>query len=156
MSCPMVRQIRSSVPQWMLNSNCVCTAFVHPCMRHRLARSNYIDMVPRGLEPRTLWLLAIRSNQLSYETSENCCYLTKLQNMIDASFRGSHQNGLGVAQERKSHLWHVSVIPGLALTTTAGRTYLKRVRDNRLHMLWILCYFQFGHLSQTCICLIRF
>ena len=25
-------------------------------------------MVPRGLEPRTLWLLAIRSNQLSYET----------------------------------------------------------------------------------------
>ena len=26
-------------------------------------------MVPRGLEPRTLRLLAIRSNQLSYETS---------------------------------------------------------------------------------------
>ena len=25
-------------------------------------------MVPRGLEPRTLWLLAIRSDQLSYET----------------------------------------------------------------------------------------
>ena len=25
-------------------------------------------MVPRGLEPRTLWLLAVRSNQLSYET----------------------------------------------------------------------------------------
>ena len=25
-------------------------------------------MVPRGLEPRALWLLAIRSNQLSYET----------------------------------------------------------------------------------------
>ena len=27
-------------------------------------------MVPRGLEPRTLMLLAVRSNQLSYETSE--------------------------------------------------------------------------------------
>ena len=27
-----------------------------------------MKMVPRGLEPRTLWLLAIRSNQLSYET----------------------------------------------------------------------------------------
>ena len=26
-------------------------------------------VVPRGLEPRTLWLLAVRSNQLSYETS---------------------------------------------------------------------------------------
>ena len=26
-------------------------------------------MVPRGLEPRTLRLLAVRSNQLSYETS---------------------------------------------------------------------------------------
>ncbi len=25
-------------------------------------------MVPRGLEPRTLRLLAVRSNQLSYET----------------------------------------------------------------------------------------
>ena len=37
-------------------------------MPHLLARSHDIDMVPRGLEPRTLWLLAIRSNQLSYET----------------------------------------------------------------------------------------
>ncbi len=27
------------------------------------------NMVPRGLEPRTLRLLAVRSNQLSYETS---------------------------------------------------------------------------------------
>ena len=37
-------------------------------MPHLLARFHDIDMVPRGLEPRTLWLLAIRSNQLSYET----------------------------------------------------------------------------------------
>ena len=29
------------------------------------------EVVPRGLEPRTLRLLAVRSNQLSYETSEN-------------------------------------------------------------------------------------
>ena len=29
-------------------------------------------VVPRGLEPRTLRLLAVRSNQLSYETS--CVY----------------------------------------------------------------------------------
>ncbi len=28
-------------------------------------------MVPRGLEPRTLRLLAVRSDQLSYETSDN-------------------------------------------------------------------------------------
>ena len=42
-----------------------------PSMGHLLARSHHIDMVPRGLEPRTLWLLAIRSNQLSYETIEN-------------------------------------------------------------------------------------
>ena len=28
-------------------------------------------MVPRGLEPRTLRLLAVRSNQLSYETTEH-------------------------------------------------------------------------------------
>ena len=27
-----------------------------------------LNMVPRGLEPRTLRLLAVRSNQLSYET----------------------------------------------------------------------------------------
>ena len=28
------------------------------------------EVVPRGLEPRTLRLLAVRSNQLSYETIE--------------------------------------------------------------------------------------
>ena len=38
------------------------------------ARMNH--MVPRGLEPRTLRLLAVRSNQLSYETNVKefmCC-----------------------------------------------------------------------------------
>ena len=37
------------------------------------------EVVPRGLEPQTLRLLAVRSNQLSYETSwrffENCLEL---------------------------------------------------------------------------------
>ena len=32
------------------------------------AKSLASEMVPRGLEPRTLRLLAVRSNQLSYET----------------------------------------------------------------------------------------
>ena len=42
-------------------------------------------VVPRGLEPRTLRLLAVRSNQLSYETSgvmllsKLCCLITEVQ-----------------------------------------------------------------------------
>ena len=35
---------------------------------HGSRRSDVVKMVPRGLEPRTLRLLAVRSNQLSYET----------------------------------------------------------------------------------------
>ena len=35
---------------------------------HGNRRSDVVKMVPRGLEPRTLRLLAVRSNQLSYET----------------------------------------------------------------------------------------
>ena len=31
------------------------------------------NMVPRGLEPRILRLLAVRSNQLSYETLNQLC-----------------------------------------------------------------------------------
>ena len=34
----------------------------------RVVWSHVEKMVPRGLEPRTLRLLAVRSNQLSYET----------------------------------------------------------------------------------------
>ena len=33
-------------------------------------------MVPRGLEPRTLRLLAVRSNQLSYETTDGLVHGT--------------------------------------------------------------------------------
>ena len=36
--------------------------------RHFNTSLSMFQVVPRGLEPRTLWLLAIRSNQLSYET----------------------------------------------------------------------------------------
>ena len=36
------------------------------------------NMVPRGLEPRTLRLLAIRSNQLSYETLDASCKTSSL------------------------------------------------------------------------------
>ena len=32
---------------------------------------NSLEMVSRGLEPRTLRLLAVRSNQLGYETVAN-------------------------------------------------------------------------------------
>ena len=39
-----------------------------PC-RLMDARELPADVVPRGLGPRTLRLLAVRSNQLSYETS---------------------------------------------------------------------------------------
>lgn len=34
-----------------------------------IAEWGIVIVVPRGLEPRTLRLLAVRSNQLSYETS---------------------------------------------------------------------------------------
>ena len=36
----------------------------------RVTTYEYTNVVPRGLEPRTLRLLALRSNQLSYETIE--------------------------------------------------------------------------------------
>ena len=35
---------------------------------HGGGRSDVMKLVPRGLGPRTLRLLAVRSNQLSYET----------------------------------------------------------------------------------------
>ena len=40
------------------------------------------NVVPRGLEPRTLRLLAIRSNQLSYETlfESKVCFHEKIFN----------------------------------------------------------------------------
>ena len=40
--------------------------------------SIFCGMAPRGLEPRTLRLLAVRSDQLSYETSWQCPVCTGL------------------------------------------------------------------------------
>ena len=40
------------------------------CIVAQNKESLHEKMVPRGLEPRTLRLLAVRSNQLSYETSD--------------------------------------------------------------------------------------
>ena len=37
----------------------------------RVSGSGMKKMVPRGLEPRSLWLLAVSSNQVSYETVED-------------------------------------------------------------------------------------
>ena len=46
------------------NSLRPCTSFPHSSFSPQQPQ-----MVPSGLEPETLWLLAIRSDQLSYETS---------------------------------------------------------------------------------------
>ena len=42
-------------------------SYLWPASEHG-AQQQQQEMVPRGLEPRTLRLLAVRSNQLSYET----------------------------------------------------------------------------------------
>ena len=58
-------------------------------------------MVPRGLEPRTLRLLAVRSNHLSYETSEalaNQCALSQLAVL----WRPRHQRMLSARQPASS------------------------------------------------------
>ena len=49
-------------------------------------------MVPRGLEPRTLRLLAVRSNQLSYETVDdyNSCGFCKFKDYA-CSHRATHE-----------------------------------------------------------------
>jgi hypothetical protein len=44
------------------------TATCRPDAWHKHLQQRNPEMVPRGLEPRTLRLLAVRSNQLSYET----------------------------------------------------------------------------------------
>ncbi len=48
---------------------CVCVCVC----AHEIRLMDRVDMVPRGLEPRTLRLLAVRSNQLNYETCEASC-----------------------------------------------------------------------------------
>ena len=57
--------------QTVLGQACVhvcCVRFASRRGARQCTRSHAQHMVPRGLEPRTLRLLAVRSNQLSYET----------------------------------------------------------------------------------------
>ena len=54
-------------------------------------------MVPRGLEPRTLRLLAVRSNQLSYETSEALASQRALK-QTEVRWRPRHQMMLPARQ----------------------------------------------------------
>ena len=61
-------------------------------------------VVPRGLEPRTLRLLAVRSNQLSYET--RCCPVTgKLTELGSLCFRCCLEAGqaVEVSGKRSEH-----------------------------------------------------
>jgi hypothetical protein len=52
--------------RWRVAPNAQCCCVVeYGCVVRNL---HFEKMVPRGLEPRTLRLLAVRSNQLSYET----------------------------------------------------------------------------------------
>jgi hypothetical protein len=58
-------------------------------------------MVPRGLEPRTLRLLAVRSNQLSYETFAlvaACPVGLLLCFVTHCAVGGAHPDGQGAAQ----------------------------------------------------------
>ena len=68
-------------------------------------------MVPSGLEPETLWLLAIRSDQLSYETS--CWPLQLLGEGFMLPFLFAH---LKTAHHRQS----ARVVKGVDLRSTAG------------------------------------
>ena len=68
---------------WGAPWGAVCVVFEDTialrCIRFRIAwpwakkeiHSPQAKVVPRGLEPRTVRLLAVRSNQLSYETSDS-------------------------------------------------------------------------------------
>ena len=56
-------------------------------------QQNKHDMVPRGLEPRTLRLLAVRSNQLSCVTFEKAfiCVIVVLQMVGYVNISSSHK-----------------------------------------------------------------
>ena len=54
---------------WFLHDHCLCITLCFTIVTMN-CKCSYIKMVPRGLEPRTLRLLAVRSNQLSYETHD--------------------------------------------------------------------------------------
>ena len=70
-------------------------------------------MVPSGLEPETLWLLAIRSDQLSYETS--CWPLQLLGQGFRLPFLFTHLKSA-------HHSQSAQVIKGVDLRSTAGNS----------------------------------
>ena len=69
------------------------TAVCFPAGRPGAARLQ--GMVPRGLEPRTLRLLAVRSNQLSYETCWGIWHHGIVQTFEGPRMSRSHRPGLG-------------------------------------------------------------
>ena len=66
----MVRLAASSCGNGCLSRGVLVVRTPEPRREEQAADLSYWQIVvPRGLEPRTLRLLAVRSNQLSYETS---------------------------------------------------------------------------------------
>ena len=55
----------------------------------RSDRTTAVRMVPRGLEPRTLRLLAVRSNQLSYETGVTRASAVDFPGLVRAQLVGN-------------------------------------------------------------------
>ena len=70
-----------------------------------------LQMVPSGLEPETLWLLAMRSDQLSYET--RCWPLQLLGQGFRLPFLFTHLKSAHHSQSAR-------VIKGVDLRSTAG------------------------------------
>ena len=83
-----------------------------PCLSHTLSPTS-ISVVPRGLEQRTLRLLAVRSNQLSYESACHafrlafvCMYCqTKIHNFV--FFPTSFLKGMLCCSFFTTVLWQV-------------------------------------------------
>ena len=76
-------------------------------------------MVPRGLEPRTLRLLAVRSNQLSYRTPDNMDWQSFLLRAHDTE--GDDMAGTNVSCGVRAHAQLPAVdLKSTPLTTRAN------------------------------------
>jgi hypothetical protein len=92
-------------------------------------------VVPRGLEPRTLRLLAVRSNQLSYETNWQC-----LSDKISQISAPRYKQGA-----------KIQVAP-----TMAGKGYCARINSTGLsalsslvwHVLLVIACASYGVIEQ--------
>ena len=80
-----------------------CTSFLLP--------PHQLEMIPSGHEPETLWLLAMRSDQLSYETS---CWPLQLLG------QGFRLPSLFTHLKSAHHSQSAQVIKGVDLRSTAG------------------------------------